>query len=94
MDTKMTDLKSSITSKFPAFSQFADTWGAVTTRIQYGSQWEGVKAKFPHIKEEIYVIDPVFVNQAAPKLRFWIGGLIYTVTLLWFYRRLAYFIKD
>lgn len=91
---KLTILKANMDAKLAAKDQMRSAWEAVVAKVSYGDQWQGFKATIPLIGKEVTIVDPAFVNKAAPKIKFWMAGVIYLVLVLWTYRKIALYLKD
>lgn len=87
----VTDLKTQLSNKFPVFEQMIDTFESVSNQVSADKKtWNGIKVNLNKFGVgSLTVIDPTFVNEATPKLKFWIGGLMYFFTIMYCVRKIS-----
>ena len=85
------DFNNALTEKFSFFYQLRDTFDSLVSSIQSNvDSWQGVKVNFTNYGiGEITIIDPTFANAAIPKIKFWIGGMMYFFTSMWIIRKVS-----
>lgn len=91
MDSYKSDFNSALTEKFAFFYELSDSLQAMITAAQSNiDSWQGVSISLPQYGVgTIHVIDPQFANLAIPKIKFWIGGLMYFLTGMWIIRKVS-----
>jgi Flp pilus assembly pilin Flp len=91
MDSYNKDMHDLWYSKFAIFSQLQDTFTAVKSAVDSSvNHWDGLQvdlSKYGIGKQTI--VDPSFANMLIPKLKFWIGGLVYFLTAMWLLRKIS-----
>lgn len=86
-----TGIKVAANDKFPVFEQLATTFKSVSNQVGVDKKtWEGIKVNVNKFGVgTITVIDPTYINAATPKLKFWIGGLMYFFIIMYCIRKIS-----
>lgn len=65
----------SINAKFPAFSQLTDAFHAFKDNVVINDEFTGLTMTVKG--QEVYIVEPTYINKYSDKIKFWFSGLIY-----------------
>ena len=94
MEQKITGLKETVNSRLPIIGQISDLFSALNSSSYIDSTWEGVNINFggKYGLGETQIINPTFINFVAPKVKFWLSGLMIFCTAMWTLNRFTQFL--
>lgn len=81
-------VKTVFDQKFAVFDQLGDTIKAVW-RVYDRADWQGIKVTIPLTNQTVTIVDPAPVNSVSKKIKFWMGGFLIIVTVMYVYRKLT-----
>lgn len=88
-DTYYGDLSLALTTKFSFFAQLKETVAALKSQ-QDNDEWPGLFANFSYFGIGVQkVVDNKAANEYAHKIKYWIGGLLYFMTILFFIKKVS-----
>lgn len=86
VQNKLTSLKTGLDTRFAFVGQTRDAFNAIRSTVT-DSSWQGLKATIPLINKELTIISPVMINEAAGKMKAWIGGFISVLMAIYIVKR-------
>lgn len=88
VESKVNDLRLNVSSHFSFVDQIRDTVNSVVNGSYNAETWLGIKYSNPMIGE-VVIVSPIAVNEWGYKIRYWIAGFLYFLTLVCTVKRLA-----
>lgn len=82
------EVKTVFDQKFAVFDQLGDTI-KVVWKVYDRSDWSGIKVTIPLTNQTVTIVDPAPVNSISKKVKFWMGGFLIIITIMYVYRKLT-----
>jgi hypothetical protein len=91
--SKLENLRNNIYGKLPVLQQVNETLNTIQNSPYESGEWAGVKINFQGMYglNTVTIIDPSYINYVAPKVKFWLSGLMVFCTCMWTLNRVSSF---
>ena len=94
LETRLLSFEETIMDRLPVIGEIRDMLDSMSASDYIDSTWAGVNIDFQgrYGLSEVQIISPVFINHVAPKIKFWLSGIMIFCCAMWSLNRFTRFL--